>query len=300
MEKISSVKPDLKFNKGITIYFVIVHAIALLSFTSFGFSWSAVAVMLFLHWLTASIGICLGFHRYLTHRGFELPQWLAYFVVLCGALACQNGPIKWAAQHRMHHGGSDTDRDPHNAKNSLWWAHWGWMLHSHPEFDNKEVINNYTKDISSDRFYVFLENYFIYIQTAFGLVLLAIGGLPWVFWGIFLRLVLVYHSTWFVNSAAHAWGYKTFQLENDLSTNCWWVGLIAYGEGWHNNHHAFAKSARHGLRPWEIDMTWMAICVLRMLGLAKNIKVAKLIPNPNQETSPDEDAFTGEMIKIAA
>jgi len=301
MATLSTVKPALKFNKGITAYFAIIHVIALLGFTSFGFSWSAVAVALFMHWLTASIGICLGYHRYLTHRGMDLPKWLAHFVVLCGALACQNGPIKWASQHRMHHAGSDTDRDPHSAKDSLLWAHWGWMLFTHPEFDNKEIINNYAKDITCDKFYLFLEKYFVHIQVAFGLILGAIGGLPWVIWGVFVRLVVVYHGTWFVNSAAHAWGYKNFQLENDLSTNCWWVGLIAYGEGWHNNHHAYPKSARHGLRPWEIDMTWMAICFLRMLGLAKNIKVAKLTRVPQEKlSSADDNSFSAEIVKLAA
>ena len=92
------------------------------------------------------------------------------------------------------------------------------------------------------------------------------------------RIVVVYHGTWFVNSAAHYFGYKTIALKDDLSTNCWWVGIIAYGEGWHNNHHAFPKSAKHGLLPWEFDMTWMAICVLRFFGLAKDIKIAKLTP----------------------
>ena len=117
-------------------------------------------------------------------------------------------------------------------------------------------------------------------------------------WGIFLRLVFVYHCTWFVNSAAHAFGYKTLMLENDLPTNCWWVGLLAFGEGWHNNHHAFPKSARHGLRPWEIDITWMAISVLKKIGLAKNIKVAKLIRQPAEDSS--EKVFTGEIVKQAA
>ncbi len=299
MTATAAAKPKMKSNTGTIGYFILLHAGALLALFPFAFSWSAVALMFFLHWLTASLGICLGYHRYLTHRGMDLPKWLARTLVFFGALACENGPIKWVAQHRMHHAGSDTDKDPHNAKNSLWWAHIGWMLYEHPEFDNKENIRNYSKDIANDPFYLFLDNHFIKIQFALGFLLFAIGGWPFVIWGIFLRLVLVYHSTWFVNSAAHAWGYKTFALENDLSTNCWWVGLIAYGEGWHNNHHAYPKSARHGLRPWEIDMTWMAIWVLKTLGLATNIKVAKLkrVENTNPELAP---TYGADMIKQAA
>jgi stearoyl-CoA desaturase (delta-9 desaturase) len=102
-----------------------------------------------------------------------------------------------------------------------------------------------------------------------------------------------------VNSAAHYFGYVTFPLKDDLSTNCWWVGLLAWGEGWHNNHHAFPKSARHGLRPWEIDMTWWALCVLEKLGLAKDIKVAQLIPNPDRHEK-EAPAFIGKVITQSA
>jgi len=286
--------------KGTIGFFIFLHLGALLAVFPFAFSWSAVFLMLFMHWLTASIGICLGFHRYLTHRGMDLPKWLAYTVVFIGSLACENGPIKWVAQHRMHHAGSDTEDDPHNAKNSLWWAHLGWMVHTHPVFDNDENIKRYSKDFADDKFYQFLDNHFVKIQFALGFLFFAIGGLPWVVWGIFLRLVLVYHSTWFVNSAAHAFGYVTFPLKDDLSTNCWWVGLVAYGEGWHNNHHAFPKSARHGLLPWEIDMTWWAICVLKKLGLATNIKIAKITKLESSDPAVKKATFSGEMVKHAA
>ncbi|MFP6762952.1 MAG: fatty acid desaturase, partial [Planctomycetaceae bacterium] len=107
--------------------------------------------------------------------------------------------------------------------------------------------------------------------VSFGLILLAIGGFSWVVWGIFVRLVVVYHSTWFVNSAAHTFGYVTFPLKNDLSTNCWWVGLLAWGEGWHNNHHAHQRLAVHGHRWWEVDVTYMVIRTLKFLRLATNV-----------------------------
>ncbi len=295
---IKEIGPTYNFNKGTAGFFIFLHVGALLVLFPFAFSWSAVAVFFFLHWLTASIGICLGFHRYLTHRGFKLPKLIAYFVVFCGALACENGPIKWVAQHRMHHAGSDTERDPHSAKKGFWWAHFNWMLYTLPEFDDREILINYSKDFSNDNFYRFLDDHFVKIQVAFGFILFAIGGIPWVVWGIFLRIVTVYHSTWFVNSAAHYFGYKTIALKGDLSTNCWWVGIIAYGEGWHNNHHAFPKSAKHGLRFWEIDMTWMAICILRFLGLAKDIKVAKLKSQTCETTS--QKIFTGEIVEQAA
>ncbi len=295
----SSEKHQLKFNPIATTVLAVVHGMALLAFFPFAFSWSAVAVMFFLYWVTASLGICLGYHRYLTHRGFTAPKWVANILVLFGTLACQNGPIKWAGQHRMHHAGSDTPEDPHSAKKGFWWAHFNWMFHTHSKFDDKQVLRDYTKDFCDDKFYRFLDDYFILVQFAFGFMLLAIGGLPWVIWGVFVRLVVTYHSTWLVNSAAHYFGYVTFPLKDDLSTNCWWVGLLAWGEGWHNNHHAFPKSARHGLRPWEIDMTWWVLCVLEKLGLAKDIKVAQLIPNPDQREK-EAPAFIGKVVTQAA
>lgn len=291
----STEKYQLKFNPIATSVLAFVHGMALLAFFPFAFSWSAVAVMFFLYWITASLGICLGYHRYLTHRGFSTPKWVANILVLFGTLACQNGPIKWVGQHRMHHAGSDTPEDPHSAKKGFWWAHLHWMFFTHSKFDDEKVLHDYTKDFSGDKFYRFLDDHFIFVQVVFGLMLLAIGGLPWVVWGVFVRLVVVYHATWLVNSAAHYFGYVTFPLKDDLSTNCWWVGLLAWGEGWHNNHHAFPKSARHGLRPWEIDMTWWALYFLGMLGLAKDIKVAQLIPNPDH-SEEEAPAFVGKIV----
>ena len=295
----SAEKYPLKFNPIATAVLVSVHVMALFAFFPFAFSWSAVAVMFFLYWLTASLGICLGYHRYLTHRGFTAPKWLGYTLIFFGTLACQNGPIKWVGQHRMHHAGSDTPEDPHSAKKGFWWAHLNWMFNTHSKFDDKQVLRDYTKDFCEDKFYKFLDDYFILVQVAFGFALLAIGGLPWVIWGVFVRLVVTYHSTWLVNSAAHWYGYVTFPLKDDLSTNCWWVGLLAFGEGWHNNHHAFPKSARHGLRPWEIDMTWWALCVLEKLGLAKDIKVAQLTPNPDRDEK-EAPAFIGKVVTQTA
>lgn len=294
MVELKQVKPVYKFNNSTLGFFIFLHVAALMAFFPFAFSWSAVALMFFLHWLTASAGICLGYHRYLTHRSLEVPKWLGYTLVFIGTLAVENGPIKWVGQHRMHHAGSDTDRDPHNANKGFWWAHFKWMLNTHVEFDDPEYIRKYTKDLNDDKFYQFLDKYFVGIQVAFGFLLFAIGGIPFVVWGIFVRIVLVYQSTWLVNSAAHCFGYVNFPLKDDLSTNCWWVGLVAYGEGWHNNHHAFPQSARHGLRPMEFDATWVLICVLRKLGLAKNIKVARV------ERLDTGRHFKGEMIKKAA
>jgi len=263
-----STKPPLAW--PIILFMAAIHIGALLVFLPGTFSWAAVGVALILHWVTGGLGITLGWHRLVTHRSFQTPRWLEYMFVFCGSLACQGGVIEWVGLHRHHHVHSDEEVDHHNSGKGFWWSHMGWMLHEVPA---KSEVERLTKDISGDPVYQFLDNYFLLVQFALAGVLYLLGGLPFVVWGIFVRLVLVYHCTWFVNSATHKFGYRTYE-SGDRSTNCWWVALLTYGEGWHNNHHAFQYSARHGLKWWEVDMTWMTIRLLQILGLASKVKLA--------------------------
>lgn len=260
----------LPLDWSVIIYMTSIHLIALLAFLPRNFNWGAVGVAFFLYCLTAGVGITLGFHRLVSHRSFETPKWLEYVLVFCGTLACQGSAIDWVGLHRIHHKYSDHEGDPHDSNLGFWWSHLGWMLHKIPA-DND--IPRYTKDIGDDPVYKFLDKNLISLQVALGLLLYLIGGWPFVIWGIFVRLVVVFHCTWFVNSATHKFGYKSHE-SNDNSKNCWWVALVTFGEGWHNNHHAFQYSARHGLQWWEIDVTWMMIQALQLLGLAKNVKLA--------------------------
>ncbi|MBD1839452.1 acyl-CoA desaturase [Coleofasciculus sp. FACHB-64] len=255
----------------IIIYMAALHIAALFALFPSNFSWAAVGVAVFFHWVTGGLGITLGFHRLVTHRSFQTPKWLEYFFVLCGTLSCQGGPINWIGIHRLHHLHSDENLDPHDSNKGFWWSHMGWMLYQNPADTD---IPRVTKDISGDPVYQFLQKYFIPIQVVLGLILYALGGWPFVVWGIFVRIVAVFHCTWFVNSATHKFGYRTYESE-DRSTNCWWVALLTYGEGWHNNHHAFQYSARHGLKWWEIDLTWMTIQFLQSLGLASKVKLVE-------------------------
>ncbi len=243
-----------------------VHLAALAVFIPGTFSWAAVGVAVGLHWLTAAVGITLGYHRLITHRSFKAPKWLEYFFLFCGTLACQS-PIEWVAKHRMHHQFSDTSDDPHDINKGFWWTHVGWILHILP---CDATMGDYVKDLTRDPVYGFFDRTMMLWQVLLAIGLFLIGGWPFLVWGIFVRLVAVYHTTWFVNSATHRFGYRSYDA-GDKSTNCWWVALIAYGEGWHNNHHAFPRSARHGLRWWEVDVTWWMINVLRAFGLAKKV-----------------------------
>lgn len=252
-----------------SLFMVFVHAGALFAFLPGNLKWSAVGVALLLHWVTGCLGITLGWHRLIAHRSFQVPKLLEYFFVFCGSLACQHGPIEWIGLHRHHHIYSDQDGDHHDSNKGFWWSHMGWMLREVPA--GKEV-ERLTRDISNDPVYLFFNKYFFPLQVLLAIALYAIGGWPFVTWGIFVRLVAVYHCTWLVNSATHKFGYRRFETD-DRSTNCWWVAVVTYGEGWHNNHHAYQYSARHGLKWWEIDMTWMTIRLLQAVGLAKNVKL---------------------------
>ncbi|WP_036483066.1 acyl-CoA desaturase [Myxosarcina sp. GI1] len=254
---------------GTIIYMASIHLVALLALLPQNFSWSAAGVAFGLYCLTAGVGITLGFHRLVSHRSFETPKLVEYFLVFCGTLACQGGPLDWIGLHRIHHKYSDTQFDPHDSNKGFLWSHLGWMLCQNPA---NEKIPQYTKDIAGDRFYQFCQYGMIPIQVVLGLILYHFGGWSWVIWGIFVRLVVVFHVTWFVNSATHKFGYKSHE-SNDNSKNCWWVALLTFGEGWHNNHHAYQYSARHGLQWWEVDLTWMMISTLKFLGLAKNVKL---------------------------
>jgi len=247
-----------------------VHAAALLGFLTF--SWRALTVAAVLWWITGSLGIGLGFHRYLTHKGFSTSRWVERFLVVCGTLAVQGGPISWVSDHRCHHAHSDRDLDPHNSRRGFWWAHIGWIFHQNTDSRIFENYRKHAKDIADDAFLRFLDRWYIELQVVLGLLLLVWGGWSFAIWGIFVRLVFGWHCTWLVNSAAHKFGYQSYD-SGDESRNCWWVALLAFGEGWHNNHHVFPRSARHGLRWWEFDSNYLMISVLRAMGLVWDVKV---------------------------
>jgi fatty-acid desaturase len=252
------------------VYFGVIHAGALLA--PFFFSWTGLGVMLFLYWLSASIGICLTYHRLLTHRGFRVSKWVEYPLTVCGMLASEGGAVTWVGMHRAHHLFSDRPgKDLHTPKDGFWWSHIGWIL-TKTEMSGETIRSKYAPELNADPVHRFLDKWHVAPNVIVGLGLYAWGGWGLVVWGIFLRLVVGLHATWFVNSAAHTFGYRTYDTPEG-STNCWWVGLIAWGEGWHNNHHAFQRSARHGHEWWELDVTWMSIRVLAALGLATDIQL---------------------------
>ena len=250
-------------------FFGTIHGLALLA--PWFFSWSALGMTIFLHWLFGSIGICLGYHRLLTHRSFQVPRLLEYVITFLGALALQGGPIFWVSGHRIHHlHTEDLEKDPYSARRGFWWSHMLWLFYPQAEHFDYNHYKKFAPDLEKDGFYRWLNRYFLWLQLPLGILLYAIGGWSFVIWGVFVRAVVLWHSTWLINSATHLSGYRNFNSE-DNSRNLWWAALLTYGEGWHNNHHAYPNVAKAGLRWWEIDMTWWVIQGLKTLGLAKRV-----------------------------
>jgi fatty-acid desaturase len=260
-------------NWGTSIAMVAFHVGAVAAL----FSWDSGAVLVaaLLWYISLSWGIGMGYHRLLTHRGYKTPRWLEYGLTLCGMLALEGGPIFWVSTHRIHHQHSDHDGDPHTPREGTFWAHIGWVLSGRSLHHDADMLNRYAPDLAKDPVHVALTRWHWVPQVVVGLLLLALGGLPYLLWGTFFRTVFGLHATWLVNSASHLWGSRRFQTRDD-SRNNWWVALLSWGEGWHNNHHAHPVSARHGLAWYELDMNYLAIRLLAMLGLAWDVKVVRL------------------------
>ena len=252
------------------VYFGWIHLMVLAA--PFTFSWSAVAVMAFLWWVSGSVGIGFTYHRMLTHRGFKAPKWLEYLGTVCGMLMSEGGAITWVAMHRIHHAQSDkAGQDLHTPKDGFWWSHVGWIL-CKLDLSYREMEQRYAPELVADPVHRVLNRLHVFPNILLGFALFGLGGWSWLIWGMFVRLVIGLNTTWFVNSATHTWGYRTFETPED-SRNLWWVGLLAWGEGWHNNHHAFQRSARHGLEWWEFDANWVLIRTLAALGLVTDVQL---------------------------
>ena len=257
-----------------------VFAVTLVSFhlgalgALFCFRWSAIPVFVVMWILAQNAGIAIGYHRLLTHRGYSAPKWLEYCIATCGTLALQGGPIYWVAIHRMHHRYTDKVGDPHSPRDGKWWSHMGWILNG-ALHNETEVLKPYAADLDRNRYYRWLNRYHWVPLTVVGLSLFTFGGWSWLLWGAFLPVTIGFHVTWMVNSITHMWGTRRF-LTADDSRNNLLIALLTGGEGWHNNHHAYPVSARHGFAWYEIDLNYYGICLLKFLGLVSRVKATTL------------------------
>jgi len=264
------------FSWPVIFWLAIIHLGVLAA--PFCFSWSGLGLMFVLHWLTGGMGICLGFHRLLTHDSFKTNRPVKYLLAIVGGLAGEGSCIQWVANHRKHHAFSDENGDPHSPRDGGWWSHVIWTAARKPAQEMEEHIQRWAPKLAADRGLIWIDRAFLLSHFVAALAIGAAGygfggwglAVSWVVWGMFLRLAFVLHSTWLVNSASHLWGYRNYETRDD-SRNNWWVALFTYGEGWHNNHHAYPRMANHGHRWWEVDVTFTTIRLMKVFGLAWDV-----------------------------
>ena len=266
-----------------------VHLVALLACLPWLFNWSSVWVMVVGVFVFGYLGINLCYHRLLTHKGLECPEWLEHVFAVLAICCMQDTPARWVGIHRWHHVKSDESDDPHTPLAGLAWGHVGWVFLKNDQIDRYAIYTRFAKDILRDPFYKKLEttaryplivvaSWALFFAVGFAFELLSSGsfsqaiqfGFSLLIWGVFVRTVVVWHVTWSVNSLAHVFGYRNYDTADD-SRNNWFVALLTLGEGWHNNHHADARSARHGHRWFEIDLTFSVIQLLERVGLASDV-----------------------------
>lgn len=222
-------------------------------------------ILLVTFFYVSGFGVTVGLHRLLTHRSFQTYPIVKAILLICGAMAAESSPIYWASAHIQHHAHADAEGDPHSPLVSLWHAHVGWFFKHVAQYDV------YGKWLWQDPVVVWIDRTW-FLWTAVGLAIpFAVGGWSGLLWGGLVRIFLVHHVTWSVNSICHTFGTRPFRTR-DASRNNWVVALLSAGEGWHNNHHAFPRSAFHGLRSWEVDFSAYLIRLLELTGLAWNVQ----------------------------
>jgi len=266
----------------------LVAAIAML--WGIAFDWVHLVVMGTMYLLTA-VGITVGFHRLFTHRSFKAPRPVQAVLAVLGSMAVEGPLLHWVANHRGHHQHSDHSDDPHtphghgerliDQAKGMFHAHVGWIIRP-----RQQDMSKYTKDLVRDRMLVVISRLFpLWVVIGLGIPALVAGlaTMSWVgaalgfVWGGLVRVLLVHHVTWSINSVCHLWGSRPFR-SHDHSRNNVVFGVLALGEGWHNNHHAFPTSARHGLRWWQLDISYLIILAMARVGLASEVR----IPTPER------------------
>lgn len=284
----AGVRP-IRISWGVVTMFAAIHLLALLAVIPWFFSWSGVAWCAAGLYLFSTLGINLCYHRLLTHRSFKTYKWVERVLTLLAFCNMQGSSVHWVAAHRQHHQHSDEEPDPHTPLVNFLWAHIGWMLVDNNDIHGEAGMKKYAPDLMKDNFhrrmnanYLWMGVWIIHVLLFF-LIGALIGlattgnmlaglqlGLSWVVWGVIVRTVIVWHVTWAINSITHVWGYRNYQTTDD-SRNNFLMGYLAMGEGWHNNHHADQRSAAHGHRWWEVDVTYLSIVGMKLCGLAWDV-----------------------------
>jgi fatty-acid desaturase len=264
------------------------HVLALLALDPWFFSRTGVTLAIAGVYVFGAAGINLCYHRLLSHRSFSCPLWLEHTFAVIAVCCNQDTPARWVAAHRLHHHRADDDPDPHSPLVSLFWSYVGWLFIENRDLSRSAAYDRYARDVLRDKFYRWLERFVVWVVLAQSALYFATGCLAslalgeaatsalqfgasvWL-WGVVVRTVLVWHVTWCGNSFPHLFGYRNYET-NDNSRNNIWVAVVTSGEGWHNNHHADPNSASNQRHWWEIDLTYLLLCILVRLGLAWDVK----------------------------
>ncbi len=253
-------------------------------------------IVFMIMYLLCGFGITIGYHRLLTHRSFATYKPIEYMFAILGSMAIQGGPLDWVADHRKHHAHTDVEGDPHSphvghgegvlgAVRGLWHAHVGWTWRVHCMATHEQ----YAREMAADRGMKVIHYSFPLLLIAsaaipFGLGVAITGsiygGLTALLWGGLVRVLVQSHVTWSVNSVCHFFGRRRFEVD-DESTNVWWLSVPSLGESWHHNHHAFPRSARHGLARWELDPSAVVIKAMMKMKLAWS--VVEITPERQEE-----------------
>lgn len=283
-------KKELAFQRRVTLVFTVIPlaAVVFAMVRLWGTGITGLDLTLFIvFYFTAGTGISVGFHRLFTHRAFRAVRPLRIALAYAGQLAMQGGVIDWCATHRRHHAFADEYGDPHSPHlatapgvrgvlSGLWFAHMGWLFDA-----NKTQDAEWAPDLVEDPdmvrinrrfFHTSIATFFLPPVIAFALTFSFSAALSAFLWASLVRIFLLHHVTWSINSVCHFYGKEAYQAR-DESKNVWPLSPISFGESWHNNHHAFPWSARLGLRPWQIDTGWYAIRLFQALRLIRDVKV---------------------------
>jgi stearoyl-CoA desaturase (delta-9 desaturase) len=285
--------------------------IAALALLPWFFSWTGVALLFLGNYFFGVVGINVTYHRLVSHRAFACPRWFECTLAIIGTCCLEFSPAHWAAIHRRHHHHTDDDLDPHSPIRGFLWAHMGWLVTKTDDMARRPLLERYAKDLMRDPLYAWLDrrsnwakvgllSWLAYYLVGFAVMTFsgasradaAQFGLSLLVWGAALRTVVVWHSTWLVNSASHLWGYRNYETP-DRSRNNVFVSLLVGGE-WHNNHHADPRSACQGHKWWEVDLAWLMIRLFERLGLATEVA----LPSPSLTASVNSRAPVAESASL--
>ena len=267
------------YNWGAVVPFFLLHLACFSVFlVPFHWKWAGLAV---LSYAVRMFGVTAGYHRYFSHRTYKLNRVNQFLMAFLAQTSSQKGVLWWAAHHRDHHMNSDRENDIHSpVQRGFWWSHVGWVIAN--DFDSYD--SSRIQDFGKFPELRWLDKHHWVPTTLLGSAFLALGGPGAFVWGYIVATVVLFHGTFSINSLAHIWGSRRFDIPDD-SRNNFVLAILTMGEGWHNNHHRFKYSCRQGLRWWEVDFTFYILTMLSWVGVTRELRRPQLGADPGKEAA---------------